>query len=302
MERGSHLIRNLVFVGTTGMGKSSTCQSFLSHVGGKKQFKISDRSISETKVFDKALISKCPEAPWQFYVVDSPGFADSAMDDETYAKLITGLADFIKDSSGKSSNAADAYILVTKLTPKASALKNDLEQMLLYFGRKAVKSTLVLIIDQEQRPFSKILGELEKDGGGFNKILADAKGEPGFNPEWFTYWDNKRPYADQYGDFFEKISKFKSFTYEEYEASKGEIKAHNHKKLHDKQELELKRINREYDGKEKEKEIKDNKEKYDKLHKFMDDVLDAAWSGLKAIVNAFLLAVGHGMVALCQIF
>jgi len=271
--------KNVVLVGTTGNGKSSTGNT----LAGMEAFVTSDKTTSCTATI----------CPWDIErllmrIIDTPGFGDTNFDSATIDQIIKGLTANVVDPFGKTTNQIDAFLLVEKGAPRLNTIARDIEKMMDLFGPIALKSTIIVIIHAtEPVPTDEERFTELSQMTNTMKAISLAKKEP-FNKKWFVLWDNKRPRTGQLEDLLEKINKVEPYTHQKFLEAQEEIKKRLNAAIQAEVEKERKFIEKLYkDDKEamkKEMELMEKRHKEEK--KQIEESLARAANNTKEIVEA----------------
>ena len=118
-------IKNVVFLSSTGNGKSSACNFIV----GERYFPVGERLDSCTAtIYQK----ECPRHG--INVIDTAGFSDTRFEESHIDALMAQLTSKVIRIDGSSTNQIDAFVLVIKCTPRAMTLKTDIDHILNIFG------------------------------------------------------------------------------------------------------------------------------------------------------------------------
>jgi len=204
--------KNIIFLGSTGSGRSSTCNTISGLTDG--YFKVNHKPVSEETHTDYYLCE-----PKNIRLIDTPGFGDSKISEEKIDGILKQLVSmFGGKNEDESKRKIDAFVLVVKVdsyTAHAETLVSDIDRIQSVFGNAALKTLLILPIytnHNHQQNSPDFIHEMKK----YNRILKDlklAKGED-LNENWFCLWSNQKPRENQESEFFEKISKLEPYTQE----------------------------------------------------------------------------------------
>jgi len=245
-------IRNLAFLGSTGNGKSATC-NYLLGLGPDTPFKVGHRATGETsQVVDYTSDAK------RIRVIDTPGFGDNRFDDARINSVIKQFTKAIVDPLDLNNPKIDAFILVVRLNPRASSLRTDISHARDLFGSVALKSLIMLVIDNgypgnnyQADDFLKDLEDMQE----VVDILKEYKQEEP-NKNWFVMWDNKQPRAGQEKELFQKIEKLEPYTHKKFIEADKEIKQRINLHIQEEIDRETRRIKREYEDNQEQLEAK----------------------------------------------
>jgi len=228
------LVRNFMFVGSTGAGKSSSCnticRSASKQLNNKEEpekevdpFPVGHEEISCTKTITQHVIE-----PKRMNLIDTPDFSDHRLNETKLSEIFSTLELLYSDLKERNSRQIDAFILVVRLSPRAQTLKADLQKLKTLFGAAAIRSMIMLLIypedeKNEGKDFLKSLFEM----GEVLKLLREGKGEEP-NENWFCVWNNKHPRKGQEEELLDKISKLQPYTRSELSESVSKFKQHKH--------------------------------------------------------------------------
>lgn len=147
-------------------------------------------------------------------IIDTIGFGDLRVPeehvDDIVTQIITNMIRF--DDSG--TNAIDAFVLVSKCTPRAATLKNDLDHLMNLFGSVALQSTVILLI-----PAEKELTEdrVAKEFMNMEEVIRMMKTQRTDKPEnWFVHWDNFKPKPNQLQKLLNIVATLKPYVSIDY--------------------------------------------------------------------------------------
>jgi len=202
---------NLLFVGSSGSGRSSTCNTLYSNSNKDKgPFQVSHDEVSRN-IHTVNYISESKH----LRLIDTPGFGDPRIDEAKIDEILKQLALLFLNSSDKSNNKIHGFVLVVKLDTNYSTLGSDLLRIHELFGDQVFKSLLILpITNQKEHLHERLAEELNKAKNIF-EILKKEKGR-GLNDSWYCLWDNKEPTEKQEYDLIQKIKNLQPYTYEHY--------------------------------------------------------------------------------------
>jgi len=239
-------VRNLMFVGTTGSGKSSSANWIIGQ-GEGQPFPVGHDIESCTFCAGEFIYQRSPTEKDR--LIDTPGFNDNTMGEAQVNAVIRDISLLLVDPTVKSTGRLDALILVVKFTPTPSMLKSDLEHIIDLFGTAALKSTILLPIyvcnegaatappktDQE---FLQVLNTMPE----IVNIMKQGKNEEP-NENWFCLWDNKNPREGQKEKLFEKISKLEPYTHQKFIEADQEMKQKIATKANEEVQKQMQKVN-----------------------------------------------------------
>jgi len=236
-------LRNLAFLGSTGNGKSATCNHLIG-LGPDLPFKVGHRAIGETsQVVEYTAKAK------GIRIIDTPGFGDNRFDEAHISSVIRQFTQAIVDPLDLTNPKVDAFILVVRLNPRASSLRSDIDHARDLFGSVVIKSLILLVIDSNY-PGNKysaddFLNDLKQMKEVVNVLKQNKKEEPNHN--WFVMWDNKNPRPGQEKELFEKIEKLEPYTHKKFIEADKEIKQRISVHIKEELERETRRMKREFE-------------------------------------------------------
>ena len=231
---------NIAFLGSTGNGKSATCNTIYGE-SSDFPFKVGHRASGQTnQVVEFTSKSK------NIRIIDTPGFGDNRFDEVFINSVLRQFTQAVLDSANNENPQIDAFVLVIRLNPRASTLKNDLIHTRDLFGSTALKSLIMLVIHSEN-PESSAAEFLEdlKEMKEIVNILKEAKKE-GPNENWFVMWDNKKPKPNQEKELLEKIAKLEPYTNKKFIEADKEIKERINAQIQESVQRETSRLKREF--------------------------------------------------------
>lgn len=257
-KNGKKIMKNIVFVGSTGNGKSSTANLII----GGNRFPVGKSMVSFTLE-----IQRCDVEYLNIRLIDTPGLNDNRMDEKNIDILLQGLTSNIIHYEKDSIFQIDAFILVAKCNPRASSLKPDLEKIRKLFGKIALKSLIILLI----HPIEKGEDDISDEDVimQFNEmvevinILKDGKNEEEFSSNWITRWDNKYPRDNQLEELIKRINNkdIEPYTHKKFLEAQVEIQQQIDKEFKERFEEDVKLLDEKFaeDYKKKEKAIEEMK-------------------------------------------
>jgi len=205
----STLIRNVVVLGSNGSGKSSTCNTLFG--GGEKPFAVGHDELSCTKdLCEHFSDSK------KIRIFDTPSFGDTRFGDRRIDRTLRQLNSIFSDSKERSSKVIDAFLLVFRLSPRATTLRSDLDKIKEIFGSEALKSVILLPIYSEKTVSSELFLEKLSHMDEVVRLLKEAKEEEP-SEDWFCVWDNLNPREGQETELLQKMRKLRLFTEPDFE-------------------------------------------------------------------------------------
>jgi len=231
---------NIALLGSTGNGKSATCNTLYGE-SSDFPFKVGHRASGQTsQVIEFTSKSK------NIRIIDTPGFGDNRFDEVFINSVIRQFAQVVMDPLSNQNPQIDAFVLVVRLNPRASSLKNDIIHARDLFGSVVFKSMILLVIHSEN-PESNATEFLEdlKEMKELVKTLKDAKNEEP-NENWFVMWDNKKPRPGQEKELLAKISKLEPYTHKKFIEADKEIKERINAQIQDSVQRETTRLKREF--------------------------------------------------------
>lgn len=210
------LRRNLVFLSSTGNGKSSTCNTLV----GEEYFVTSDEMNSCTSAAADKIIERL-----NVRVIDTAGFGDTRFNEKVIDKILADLTVRLTDIDGTGTNKIDAFILVCKCSPRATSIKSDIDHIRNIFGTVALKTLVILIINTDKFysvTDEKVLTSIRDEMPEIVNMLSEAKGKP-FNEKWFVRWDNIKPRPNQEANLLKAIDELEGYTHEKFVSAQKEI-------------------------------------------------------------------------------
>ena len=240
-------IRNFVLIGSTGSGKSATCNMLF---GGKTDgpFQIGHEEVSSCTIFTDRLVNKIKN----IQVVDTPGFRDNRFHEKEIDKVIRDLTLMLTDPTINSSGVIDAFLLPVKFNPRPQTLKTDLEHFMDLFGTAALKTLIILPIylDGKSRTDSDAMKSFSQMTE-IMKMLKEGKGtDP--NENWFCIWDNLKPYPQQEENLLKKIATVEPYTHKKFLEASEEIRKRLDARVQEEVQRHLDRAKKDFaDDKEK---------------------------------------------------
>ena len=246
----TQLSKNIVFIGSTGSGKSSTCNTIYNSEEKEEKDKeeIQPFLVGNTEVSCTRAVSERFCVSRNAYLIDTPDFNDNRFDDSETEKSLSYLNSLFVNARHGNSHQIDAFVLVVRLTPRAQTLKDDLQRLKNLFGPMAFKSLVLLLIYSKSDPdngdrFLENLRNMDE----VVRFLREGKGEEP-NENWYCVWDNKIPREGQVDELFKKIEILKPYTHQDLiDAEKvrsrlgeGEIDENNLDRISTIEELETK--------------------------------------------------------------
>jgi len=277
-------LRNLAFLGSTGNGKSATC-NLLIGLGPDEPFKVGHRAMGETN----QVVEYTSKAKG-IRVIDTPGFGDNRFDEAHISSIIRQFTAAIVDPLDLTNPKVDAFILVVRLNPRASSLKNDMNHARDLFGSVVLKSMIMLVIDNgypgNNYQADDFLNDLKQMREVVNILKEYKKEEP--NKNWFVMWDNKQPRPGQEKELFEKIDKLEPYTHKKFIEADKEIKQRVNAHIKEEVEREARRLKREFedDNEELKYKLRELEERYNENLKLIMEERDKANSVAEQVLKA----------------
>ena len=219
------VVRNLVFLGTLGSGKTSICNT----ITGIPNQLFSDPSLHSNNYL-------CESKRLRLF--DTSTLENDILSAENIEQTYKWISSVFSDwKENDSSGQIDAFLLVVKLNPRAQTLKADLKKIRDLFGTVAFKSLiLVPIYHEESHPKRRDFLQILKQMNEVIAILQEGKEEEP-NENWFCVWNNIHPNKNQEKELLNKIGQLEPYTTQKFIGSSEEIKRRMNKRL----EKELKR-------------------------------------------------------------
>ena len=234
-------IKNILFVGSTGSGKSTTCNTISRLNPGP--FIVSHDVSSCTSQLQEHI---CPEE--RIKIIDMPGFQDNTKTEKHIDQIFRQIILKLADPTGESTNSIDAFVLVCKLNPRPQTLKKDLDRMKQLFGTVSLKSLILLVIHdpKETAKKSNFLSQLA-EMHEIVKLIREGKEEQPHDG-WFCTWDNFCPLGGQQEELIRKIERLEPYTYRKYLESEKEVKVLIDEKLRKEMEKEIARASKDHEN------------------------------------------------------
>ena len=236
----SSKIKNILFIGSTGSGKSTTCNTISRLNPGP--FIVGHEVSSCTSQLQEHI---CAEE--RIKIIDMPGFQDNTKAEKQIDQIFRQIILKLADPTGESTNNIDAFVLVCKLNPRPQTLKKDLERMRQIFGTVSLKSLILLVVKDPRQTGknSEFLSEL-KGMHEIVKLIREGKEEQP-HEGWFCTWDNLRPLEGQQEELIRKIERLEPYTYRKYLESEKEVKVLIDENLRKKMENEIARASKDHE-------------------------------------------------------
>jgi len=261
-------LKNIVLVGSSGAGRSSTGNTLLkSNVFETENFHGSCLNIMRSFVNEELGIK----------VFDMPPFEgkDTKIPIE---KLFYSELSNSKIKSELPKGQIDAFLLIEKMTPRMNTYRADLESMIDNFGSASLANTIIIVIQVCGTTYSE--NEIYADMSEMieiNRILSEVKNEK-FSPKWVVVWDNKNPSDLKINELLSKCENLPKYTYESYQKGLEENKERINKRVKEEaekqarllrleQENEIAKMKHEIEAKklEQAKEIEEKKKKLEEI-------------------------------------
>jgi hypothetical protein len=153
-------------------------------------------------------------------VIDTIGFGDLRMPESHVDDIITQITTNMINFDGGGTNSIDAFVLVTKCTPRATTLKPDIEHLINLFGSVVLKSVVILLITEGNYCEEVIRGEILKMNEVVNILKSQRNDQV---KDWFVHWDNFKPKPNQVQNLMLAVSKLRPYVSLDYINSRPEI-------------------------------------------------------------------------------
>jgi len=276
--RVSYPIRNLVFVGSKGSGKTTTCDK----ISGVHS--LSKSSSSQTRIIN--CVHEIHD-PKRFKLYDTDAFEKGIFEHQSIRKMYQSLFTIFVDPRHHSTKQIDAFILVFKMNPRPQTLKADLERLRDIFGSIAFHSLILLPIYSDVEEYQKIHHEHVPNTKDFLEKLREMdevvriikegrEDEP--NESWFCLWDNLNPREGQERELLDKIQRMEPYTGKRFMLSEHEVKERIRMRYKEGLSNEIVKIKKEFeeDKERQEKEILEVEREYDEKKKALFEMREYA--------------------------
>jgi len=190
-------VKNVIFLGSTGSGRSSTCNTISGLTKGP--FSVNHKPVSE-ETHANYYVSESKN----IRLIDTPGFGDSKISE-------TKIDEILKQLASTFGGKIHAFVLVVKINSHAETLPSDIDRIRDVFGDAALKNLIILPIytSNQKQDFLKELNKYDQ----VIKAMKKAKGEEP-NQNWFCLWNNQKPRENQEYEFFEKINNLEPYIFD----------------------------------------------------------------------------------------
>jgi len=250
---------NLFFVGSSGSGRSSTCNTLYENKNQGPFQVINDEVSCNIHTANHVQESK------RIRLIDTPGFGDSRIEETKTTEILKQLALHFLNSTDQSNNLIHAFVLVVKIDIHYSTLESDIHQIQELFGRHALKSLIILPISSQKIHIEQALKEqLNRSNDAF-KLLKTEKGRD-FHESWYCLWDNKQPYDHQEYRLIEKIKNLQPYTSQHF----AQATIRHQEKMKIQQSLDLKL--QKYEEQEEQVHAKKSKVDIEEILASIEDI------------------------------
>lgn len=212
-------MRNIVFLGTTGSGKSSTCNTIMNEVIGdsKAYFEVGEEVNSCTRILQNETLPRIG-----IQLIDTPGFGDTRLGERQIDLIIKELTGKVSNPRHDITGMIDCICLVLRLTPRAQTFKSDLDHLSNLFGTISFKSLIILLIDEKKRPAEQLLKDMCNPELETIKILQ-AGCKKDHLADWFLCWDNERHRPGQLDELLKRARAVEPYTNAKFIEAQKEI-------------------------------------------------------------------------------
>jgi len=280
-EQNKQLIKNIIVLGSTGCGKSSTCNTICDQ--SDNPFFVDHNEVSGLTHSAQSFIESK-----NIMLYDTPGFGDCRLDERNIDKNIRQVlfTVFNPYSPTARNTNIDAFFLVLKIGSHAPTLRTDIERIIDLFGPLSLKSLLFIPIYEDieniQKPFLEILHQDKY----VLKILKEVRNEEP-NEDWFCIWNNIKPSENQEQELFSKIRQLPRYTNQQFIRHNNEIEKYSSQETNSPKLKKL--VKQTEENWEKNSSLKINSQKLNQTVKQVEENLKELKRNLKDedIINIY---------------